>query len=269
MGVLQWWGDDPNRTTQIPEQTQNSLVTNQRPAILGFVNQPGALGQQAMGLAGGGGWKPGPGRPLYGGPAYAPGSDGSQGVKAGLMGQNGVIGGEDNQRFNSASSGALTGFKLGNWPGAIIGAAIGYGAAGGVKDANPISASGFGGKTMDDAWASQDLARLASNPAAAVASKLGVSSNSVLGKVLDPSGLFHSGGSKKRNWNAFNSTFPGTTVNDEGNYVLPEQFNNRVVTQKQLDDLAGTWYGAAYHPDGDQAGWEQKYNDVLSSIFGG
>lgn len=257
-------------TVQIPENAPNSLVTNQRPALLAFLNQPGgALTQQAMGLGGQGGWKPGPGAPLYGGPAFAPGSDGSQGVKAGLMGQNGILGGDTNQRFSSAQGGALTGFKLGGWPGAIIGGALGYGAAGGVKDANPISASGFGGTTMDDAWAQQNLARLASNPAASVASKLGVKSNSVLGTVLDPSSLFHSGGSHKRNWNAFNDAFPGTTVNSEGNYVLPKQFNNAVITQKQLDDLTGTWYGATFHPDGDQSGWEQKYNDTLTSIFGG
>jgi hypothetical protein len=268
MGVLQYWGNDPRVT--IPEQSQgNLLASQQRPALLNFVNQPGALSQQAMGMAGGGGWKPGPGVSLYGGPAFSPGSDGSAGVKAGLMGQNGIVGGDTNNRFSGAMSGAIAGNKLGGWPGAIIGGAIGYGANGGVKDANPISASGFGGKTMDNAWASQDIARLASNPAASLASKLGVKSNSVLGTVLDPSSLFHSGGSHKRNWSAFNDAFPGTTVNSDGNYVLPESFGGKVINQKQLDDLAGTWYGATAHPDGDQAGWEQKYNDILTSIYGG
>lgn len=268
MGILDWHGDDPR--VRIPEQSAGALTTPQRPALLSFLSQPaGALSQQAAKLAGQGAWKPGPGRPLYGGPAFAPGSDGSQGVKSGLMGQYGLIGGQDNQRFSSATGGALTGLKLGGWPGAIVGGAIGYGAAGGVKDANPISASGFGGTTMDDAWKQQNIARLASNPAASLASKAGVSSNSVLGTILDPSSLFHSGGSHKRNWNAFNQAFPGTTVNEQGNYVLPNQFNNAVITQKQLDDLTGTWYGATYHPDGDQSGWEQKYNDTLTSIFGG
>jgi hypothetical protein len=262
MGLLDWWGGIPNGGQQ-----QNPLVTQQRPALLNF--QQGALGQQAMNLAGRGGWKPGPGVSLYGGPAFAPGSDGSGGPSKGLMSPNGIIGGDTNQKFSSAASGALTGMKLGGWPGAIVGGALGYGAAGGVRDANPISASGFGGTTMDSAWQQQDLARLASNPAASVASKLGVSSNSVLGTVLDPASLFGGGKSHKRNWSAFNDAFPGTTVNDEGNYVLPDSFGNRVITQKQLDDLAGTWYGATFHPDGDQSGWEQKYNDVLTQIYGG
>lgn len=262
MGVLNWSGyPDPN------QQSQQLLQASSVPSLLNF--QPGVLGQQAMGLAGRAGWKPGAGAPLYGGPAFAPGSDGSSGPDKGLFASGGILGGDTNQKFSSASSGALTGLKIGGWPGAIIGGALGYGAAGGVKDANPISASGFGGTTMDDAWKQQDLARLASNPAASLASKAGISSNSVLGTILDPSSLFHSGGSHKRNWNAFDQAFPGTTVNSEGNYVLPDQFNNAVITQKQLDDLAGTWYGATYHPDGDQSGWEQKYNDVLTNIFGG
>lgn len=259
MGVLNWSGyPDPSNPQQIPSQS-----------LLSFMIQPGVLSQQAAGLAGGAGWKPGPGRSLYGGPAFAPGSDGSAGVQKGLMGQNGILGGDNNQRFSSASSGALTGFKLGGWAGGIIGGALGYGAAGGVKDANPISASGFGGNTMDAAWQQQNIARLASNPAASVASKLGVSSNSALGKVLDPASLFGGGKSHKRNWSAFNDAFPGTTVNQDGNYVLPDSFGGKVINQKQLDDLAGTWYGATYHPDGDQAGWEQKYNDIVTSIYGG
>ena len=74
------------------------------------------------------------------------------------------------------------------------------------------------------------------------------------------------GSSKKRNWEAFNSTYPGTTVNSAGNYVLPAKFAGVVINQGQLDDLAGTWYGATYHPDGDQAGWQQKFDAVLKSI---
>lgn len=186
-----------------------------------------------------------------------------------LMGPNGVLGGSsaDNQRFSSFGSGALAGSKFGPW-GALIGGLVGYGAAGGVKDANPIDASGFSGTTMDQAWENQNIARLASNPAAAVASKLGVSSNSVLGKVLDPAGIFGGGGkSKKRNWSAFNEAFPGTTVDKDGNYVLPQQFGGATVNQKQLDELAGTWYGATYAPDGDQSGWQDKYNNVLSGLL--
>ena len=259
MGVLNWSGyPDPSNPQKIPP-----------PSLLSFVNQPGVLGQQAIGLAGGAGWKPGPGAPLYGGPMFSPGSDGSSGSSKGLFAPGGIIGGDTNQKFSSAGQGALLGMKYGSWPGAIIGGALGYGAAGGVKDANPIDASGFSGTTMDQAWANQNIARLASNPAASIASKLGVSSGSVLGTILDPASLFGGNKSHKRNWNAFNDAFPGTTVNNEGNYVLPKQFNNAVITQKQLDDLAGTWYGATYHPDGDQSGWEQKYNDTLTSIFGG
>lgn len=74
------------------------------------------------------------------------------------------------------------------------------------------------------------------------------------------------GSSRKRNWNAFNSTFPGTVVNSAGNYVLPAKFGSVVVNQGQLDDLSGRWYGAVYHPDGDQEGWQKKFDEMLKQI---
>lgn len=73
------------------------------------------------------------------------------------------------------------------------------------------------------------------------------------------------GSSKKRNWDAFNSAYPGTTVNSQGNYVMPAKFGGVVINQGQLDDLSGSWYGATFHPDGDQAGWQKKFDDFLRS----
>jgi len=37
------------------------------------------------------------------------------------------------------------------------------------------------------------------------------------------------------------------------------------VDAKTFQDIAGAWYGATYAPDGDQAGWQQKLNDVWSN----
>jgi hypothetical protein len=85
-----------------------------------------------------------------------------------------------------------------------------------------------------------------------------------LGCDRNLSGL--AGSSKKRNWDAFNSAFPGTTVNSAGNYVLPAKFGGVVINQGQLDELDGTWYGATFHPDGDQIGWQQKFDATLKNI---
>lgn len=74
------------------------------------------------------------------------------------------------------------------------------------------------------------------------------------------------GSPNKRNWSAFDSANPGTTVNASGNYVLPAKFANAVINQGQLDELAGTWYGATFHPDGDQEGWHQKFDAALKKI---
>jgi len=95
------------------------------------------------------------------------------------------------------------------------------------------------------------------------------------GKIFDPAGgilgnvLGGHKGSHWRNWDAFNAAFPGTTVDAAGNYKLPEQFGGATVTQKQLDDLAGTWYGATFAPDGNQQDWQQKFTSLASSIAPG
>lgn len=100
-----------------------------------------------------------------------------------------------------------------------------------------------------------------------VTSKLGGA-----GKILDPAGglignIFGGGGgSHKRNWDAFNSAFPGTTVDAQGNYKLPAQFGGATINQSQLDNLAGTWYGATYAPDGNQQGWQQQFTSLASQI---
>lgn len=81
-------------------------------------------------------------------------------------------------------------------------------------------------------------------------------------------GLFgNNGGSHARNWNAFNAAYPGTTVDAQGNYVLPQQpFGGSVVNQQQLDNLAGTWYGATYAPDGNQTDWQTQYQQALQML---
>ena len=38
------------------------------------------------------------------------------------------------------------------------------------------------------------------------------------------------------------------------------------MTQKQYDDLAGKWYGAVFHPDGDQEGWQKKLQDTIAGL---
>lgn len=171
-------------------------------------------------------------------------------------------------KVSGAASGALAGWQVGGPWGAVIGGVGGYALGGGAKDLNPIDASGFSGIGMDRAWEDQNLARLGSNPAAAVASKAGISSSSVLGKALDPtsflSGLFgNKHGDEKRNLSAFTKE---NQLTDLGNGMLALP-NGAQFPASQLKDIAGTWYGATYHPDGDQAGWQQKYDALLSQLY--
>lgn len=71
------------------------------------------------------------------------------------------------------------------------------------------------------------------------------------------------GSSKKRNGDAFGAAFPGVNWKSDSQIILPAKFGNITVNRDGFDELAGTWYGATYHPDGDQAGWQQKFDAAL------
>lgn len=100
------------------------------------------------------------------------------------------------------------------------------------------------------------------NPAT-VSSKLGGA-----GKILDPAyGLFgnlfgNTHGDEKRNLNAF---LKDNQIYDMGNGTLAFA-DGRTFNQSQLKDLAGTYYGAAYAPDGNQQDWQQRYSTLLGSL---
>jgi hypothetical protein len=74
------------------------------------------------------------------------------------------------------------------------------------------------------------------------------------------------GSTKKRNGDAFGGAFPGVDWRSDSQIVLPAKFGGVTVNRDKFDELAGTWYGATYHPDGDQAGWQQKFDAALKSI---
>jgi hypothetical protein len=114
-----------------------------------------------------------------------------------------------------------------------------------------------------------DAMRPMLNPASYLGEKLfGISPNSTLGKVLDPLGfglgkLFGSKkGDEKRNLKAFQEHFK---LYDLGDGMLALE-DGTIFPQSKLEELAGTWYGAKFAPDGDQEGWQQKYDDVLGRI---
>lgn len=102
------------------------------------------------------------------------------------------------------------------------------------------------------------------NPAGHIASRLGVSPNSGLGKVLDPlGGLFGSShGDEKRNLKAF---LGQNQITDLGNGMLAMPDGSQFQSS-QLKDIAGAWYGATYAPDGDQTGWQSKYSTILGGL---
>lgn len=83
-----------------------------------------------------------------------------------------------------------------------------------------------------------------------------------LGKILDPAAsIFGSKkGDERRNIKAF---LADNEITDLGNGMLALA-DGRTFSKDQLQHVAGTYYGARYHPDGDQAGWQAKYDAALS-----
>lgn len=201
-----------------------------------------------------------------GGAGLAGGASSGGGI-SGVVGlYNGIKGllGPDQGKFAGTASAAAAGMQVAGPWGALVGAALGYLKEGGAKDSVPYDAAGFSGTTMDKAWQDQNIARLASNPAASVASKLGVKSDSVLGTILDPSNLFSKHGDEKRNIKAFTSAIP---LSDAGNGQFALSDGTKISKDK-LQALAGAWYGATYAPDGDQKGWQMKYIKQLYDVYG-
>lgn len=83
--------------------------------------------------------------------------------------------------------------------------------------------------------------------------------------VLDPAGklfgnLFGGGhGDEKRNIDAFTKA---NQIYDLGNGML-SLADGTQFSKDKIQDVAGAWYGANYAPDGNQAGWQQKYGALI------
>jgi hypothetical protein len=84
-----------------------------------------------------------------------------------------------------------------------------------------------------------------------------------LGKILDPAAsIFGSKhGDERRNLKAF---MADNQLTDLGNglVALPD---GRTFGKDQLQAVAGAYYGARYHPDGNQADWQSRYDALLTA----
>jgi hypothetical protein len=80
-------------------------------------------------------------------------------------------------------------------------------------------------------------------------------------------------GDEKRNVAAFEQAFPGIQrLRAPGRagagltfVALPD---GRVISAKNFEKLAGTWYGAAYAPDGNQEQWKSDLESLNASLVG-
>lgn len=252
-------GDLENTTAGEMFGTSGSAAAGSGPGSLGGGSLGSITGPSAAKPTGTGGWQD-----------SLKTQSGSLSNGLGMNDAGGILGGAyslgtKEGKFAGTASGAAAGAQLGGWPGAIVGGVLGYAQEGGWKDANPWSASGFDGIGMNAAWEDQNIARLASNPAASVASKLGLKDDSIGMKLLDPGQWFSKHGDEKRNMSAFTKAIPVKDLGG-GKFALPD---GHEVNKSQLQQLAGSWYGATYAPDGDQEKWQEQFMKDMGMVYGG
>jgi hypothetical protein len=205
---------------------------------------------------------------IAGGAAIAGGVISSQGAKkaAGTAAAGSdAASAEAARQFDTIRGDNLGRINIGNQAANALGAIYGYSPnVGSPYQTNPatygatplqapnIAPSGFG-----NTGTSSYL-----NPAT-VSSKLGGA-----GKILDPAfglfgNLFGGGhGDEKRNLQAF-AAESGAVQLPNGQIMLPD---GSTFSQDQLQNVAGTWYGAVHAPDGNQQDWQNKYTTLLGGL---
>lgn len=84
---------------------------------------------------------------------------------------------------------------------------------------------------------------------------------------------FLSDSSKDRNVAAYKQATGATTVNlplgrtgKSYNVVSDGKGGYQLVSAQDFNDLAGSWYGATFAPDGNPAEWQQKYQSTLQNL---
>lgn len=179
--------------------------------------------------------------------------DGSTGDAPGATGGKGVVG------YAGDALGVYNGIKQGD--------AAGYASAAG----SAASAAGYNIPGLEYAGAINQVAKgdavggaysaaitYAGGPAA-----IGNAIASIANKQLTAHG------DENRNTAAWQAAFPETQVWRLGGRtgatvtVLP---GGKVVSSEDAQKLSGAYFGATYAPDGDQAGWQKKYEDLQKSI---
>jgi hypothetical protein len=130
----------------------------------------------------------------------------------------------------------------------------------------PTNGFGPGGEAMAGATPVNGFAPVAStapggkyNIGGQLTQKLGT-----VGKILDPAAAIFGSkhGDENRNLQAF-AAESGVMQLPDGRLALPD---GTIFNQDQLQDVAGTWYGAKHAPDGDQAGWQQKFDTLTQGL---
>lgn len=205
-----------------------------------------------------------PTKPMNAGPT--PGSNllGNLGRGAsGLMGGLGVLGGVEQGGVKGAGQALQGASKVADALGKG-GPGLGMlGNLGGVLQAdfsNPVSALKSVGSAAGLAGNFLGSSVLSGVGAMAAPLALGFAGVQMLNKALDGHG------DEKRNSAAFQQAFPGVEFlrvpGGRNMAALAKLPDGRLISMDDYEKLAGSWYGAAYAPDGNQEYWMSEYEKM-------
>jgi hypothetical protein len=166
---------------------------------------------------------------------------------------------EQRRQFDTIRGDTANYRAIGNQAINTLGSIYGYKPASSYFPSGPSGATPYSATVNTGSPGNALLAR-AADPKTAIRGAL-----DPLGASIDSfkffGGLFGSKkGDEKRNLNAF---FQDNKVYDLGNGMLSLEDGTQFPKEK-LEEIAGNWYGATYAPDGDQAGWQQRYESLIA-----
>lgn len=118
--------------------------------------------------------------------------------------------------------------------------------------ATPFSASLPKSQVLGGSW----------NPGGQLTQKLGG-----VAQIFDPAAAIFGSkhGDEQRNLKAF---MADNQLYDLGNGMV-SMADGRTFSKDQLQQVAGAYYGARYHPDGNQADWQQRFDSSLTAAPAG
>lgn len=179
------------------------------------------------------------------------------------------------------AAGVLGNLASGNYPGAVKGAASLFGGASAASSLSSAGSGALANSALADAGftgAAGGASTAAGGAGAGASSAVGLSGSAAGGIGMALVSLYansiHTRGDERRNLAAFKQAYPGLVAKyapaSRGGIGMYQLANGQKLTAPQYEELAGTWYGATFAPDGNQDQWQTRFGQLAKQYgFGG